>query len=239
VTEAVGPTFEHEARLVLTKVFHDICPWAHDHSALLSRVLDRDGNSREADIMCYVKGDNFEPCRPAAVHGVALATLPAGAEAVALMPAIALPDAVRFSPTDTTHLGPHKYFLAEAYSGAVEERMAAKVLQLETLCDFLKRRWVEQHDHYGAGPVTDITQLVGAVAFVFCAGDAPRRGLLGSCQQLVERHATGANLLRLIRASRLVVVVLDKSQSPSTYFQRAVSTELGQIGAKIDLLLRR
>jgi hypothetical protein len=110
VTEAVGPTFEHEACGVLNDVFRDVCPWAYDHSPLLSQTLDRAGNPREADIMCYVKGDNLEACRAASIHGVVLASLPAGSVHAAPLAAVALPETTRFSPTDATRCGPHKYF---------------------------------------------------------------------------------------------------------------------------------
>ena len=41
----------------------------------------------------------------------------------------------------------------------------------------------------------------------------------------------GANLARLRAAGRLLVVVLDKTQSPATFFQRAVATNLGRLAA--------
>ena len=257
----VGPTFEHEAREVLSTVFREVCPWAHNHSALLSRTLDRDGNAREADVMCYIEGDSLGPCIPLPVHGVAVADFPAVAQEAVPLPAASLPATTRFSPTDATRCGPHKYFLAEVYSGASEAKMTAKVLQLETLCEFLKNRWVDQHD--GVDPVADITALVGAAALVYSAGDVPRRTVLDDVQKLVERVATGPNLLRLLRARRLLVVVLDKKQSPATYFQRSMAREMGRLstvpeeveavrqgqevmrqgqvslGHKLDLLLRK
>ena len=227
ITEVVGPMFEHEAREVLSTVFREVCPWAHDHSALLSRTLDRDGNAREADVMCYIEGDSLGPCTPAPVHGVVVAGFSADAQKAAPVPAVFLPATTRFSPTDATRCGPHKYFLAEVYSGANEARMADKVQQLETLCDFLKNRWVDQHAD--GDPVADITALVGAAALVYSAGEAPRRAILGSVQSIVERAARGPNLLRLLRARRLLVVVLDKTQSPTTYFQRSMASEIGRL----------
>ena len=261
ITEVVGPTFEHEAREVLSTVFREVCPWAHDHSALLSRTLDRDGNAREADIMCYIEGDSLGPCTPAPVHGVVVAGFPADAQEAVPLPAVSLPATTRFSPTDATRCGPHKYFLAEVYSGANEARLGDKVQQLETLCDFLKNRWVDQHA--GTDTVADITALVGAAALVYSAGDAPRRAVLGSVQNIVERVARGPNLLRLLRARRLLVVVLDKKQSPVSYFQRSMASDMGRLstvpeevealrqgqevmrqgqillGHKLDLLLRK
>jgi len=227
ITEAVGPTFEHEAREVLRTVFRDVCPWAHDHSALLSRTLDRGGNAREADVMCYIEGDSLGPCTPSPVHGVAVAGIPADAQEAVPLPAVALAATTRFSPTDATRCGPHKYFLAEVYSGANDATRAAKIQQLETLCEYLTKRWVDQHDD--VGPVADITALVGAAALVYSAGEAPRRAVLGDAQALVERIAKGPHLLRLLRARRLLVIVLDKTQSPATYFQRSVASEIGRL----------
>ena len=188
------------------------------------------------------------------VHGVAVAGFPADAQEAVPLPAISLPATTRFSPTDATRCGPHKYFLAEVYSGANGVTMADTIHQLETLCEFLKSRWGDQHD--GVDPVADITALVGAAALVYSAGDAPRRAVLGSVQTLVERIARGPNLLRLLRARRLLVVVLDKKQSPATYFQRSMASEIGRLstvpeeveavrqgqvllGHKLDLLLQK
>ena len=41
------------------------------------------------------------------------------------------------------------------------------------------------------------------------------------------------NLRRLAAAGRLLVVVLDKRQSPSTYFQRAVAQQLGALDERL------
>ena len=132
---------------------------------------------------------------------------------------------MRFSPTDAARTGPHKYFLAEVYSGACEDRMAAKVAQLETLCAFVLARWVEQAEHAGLR-VGDVTELVGAAALVFSAGDAPRRIALARAIAIVRAAAAGPNLSRLARARRLLVVVLDASQSPVTFAQRAIAARL-------------
>jgi hypothetical protein len=200
-------------------------------SRLLSHTLDRDGNTREADVMCYVEGDALGPCVAAPIYGVAVVAPVAGA--VPPLPAAALRADARFSPTDATRLGPHKYFIAEVYSGASEETMRAKVVQLETLCAFLRSRWMDQHGGEGgdggAPAVRDATQLLGAVALVFSAGEAPRRLVLSRALNLVTRTAVGANLARLRAAGRLLVVVLDKTQSPATFFQRAVAAELGRL----------
>jgi hypothetical protein len=234
VSDVVGPTFEHEAREALSSVFREVCPWAADVSRLLSRSLDRDGNAREADVMCYVEGDTLGPCASAPAYGVAVVA--PVASAAPPLPAAALRADARFSPTDATRLGPHKYFLAEAYSGANEETRQDKVEQLETLCAFLRLRWMDQHGGEGGGgggapAVDDATQLLGAVALVFSAGEMPRRLALDRATSLVARTAVGVNLVRLRAAGRLLVLVLDKTQSPATFFQRAVAANLGRLAA--------
>ena len=228
VSEAAGPMFEHEAREVLSAIFRELCPWVRDFSPLLSRNLDRGGNAREADVLCYCEGDTLGPCVPARLHGAEVLLAPHGWEAP--LPAARLPPGARFSPTDATRLGPHKYFLAEAYSGASRGTMAAKVLQLDTLCGFLKARWVEQHEGEGVAAVADVTELVGAVALVFSAGDAPRRAALSDVLALVAAALPACpNLSRLSRAGRLLVLVLEKSQAPNTHFQRAVASSLARL----------
>ena len=104
--------------------------------------------------------------------------------------------------------------------------MEDKVRQLETLCDFVVRRLQDQH---GLPAAPDVTQVVGAAALIFSAGDThSRRVALGSAVELVVRAATGANLTRLKAAGRLLVVVLEKAQAPNTFFQRQVTLALNQ-----------
>ena len=234
VTDMVGPTFEDEARKALEAVFREACPWAGQHSPLLSRSLDRGGNAREADVMCYVEGDALTPCESLPIHGVRrvhLEELP-GERALPLA-AAEVPPGVRFSPTDSQHVGPHKYVLGEAYSGARSSTMADKVRQLDTLLQFLCARW---EDRAHAPALEDVTQLVGAAVLLFCAGDAPRHLELDRAVALVTSVVLGeggsglASLARLARAGRLLVMVLDKSQSPATYFQRAVAVDLKRLG---------
>ena len=81
-----------------------------------------------------------------------------------------------------------------------------------------------------------MTQLVGAAVLLLCAGDAPRNLKLDRAVALVTRVVTGedggglARLARLARAGRLLVIVLDKNQSPATYFQRALAVDLKRLG---------
>ena len=103
--------------------------------------------------------------------------------------------------------------------------MRDKVEQLESLCGLLLRRWEDLHPGRPE-PVADVTEIVGAAALVFSAGERPRRVVLDEVAGLVSRRATGAALRRLIAAGRLFVAVLEKSQSPNTFFQRAMAAEL-------------
>jgi hypothetical protein len=229
VSEAAGPTFEQEAREAVGALFRELCPWASDHSPLLSRTLDRDGNMREADLMCYVQGDTQLPCVALAGHGACLAEM--HCPALPALPPMPLPAGRRFSPTDAMRKGPHKYFLAEAYSGHQKEVQKDKVVQLETLCERLMGRWQDQQSGVvGLPPVTDITQVVGAAALIFSAGDGPRLEVLKGAQERVSRCAAQCpNLARLAAAGRLLVIVLDKAQAPGTFFQRSVGAHLDRL----------
>jgi hypothetical protein len=225
VSEAVGPTFEQEARDVLNELFRELCPWTTDHSPLLSRTLDSNGIQHEADIMCYVQGDTLVPCVAFAGRGVSLAELPSSTILPALPP-MPLPAGEPFSPTDATRVGPHKYFLAEVYSGQREEKWTEKAQQLDTLCAFLMSRWQDRHP--GMPAATDVTQIVGAAALIFSAGVSSRKELLRRAQEVVSAHlrVRCPNLSRLAAAGRLLIIMLDKSQAPITLFQRSVATHL-------------
>ena len=228
VSEAVGPTFEQEARDVVSALFRELCPWITDHSPLLSRTLDSDDMQREADIMCYVHGDTLFPCVALAGHGACLVQLLSFPDKTALLP-MPLPAEQRFSPTDATRMGPHKYFLAEVYSGQREERWKEKAQQLDTLCEFLKSRWQDRHP--GMPAVTDVTQIVGAAALIFSAGASNRKEMLRRAHELVAAHITEQcpSLKRLAAAGRLLVIMLDQSQAPITLFQRSVAMHLESI----------
>lgn len=202
--------------------FHELCPWATDHSRLLTRTLDRDGNGREADIMCYTEGDNLLPCAAQPQLGASLVQSPS--PATPPLPPMPLPAGARFSPTDAMRKGPHKYFLAEIYCGRKASTRKEKLQQLETLCEFIKGRWEDQHEGLAGLPrVKDITQVVGAAALVFSAGEERRAEVLKQAEDMVARRVVRCpNLLRLAAAGRLLVIVLDNSQAPNTFFQRVV-----------------
>jgi hypothetical protein len=242
VSEVVGPTFEGEARDIVSALFRELCPWATDRSPLLSRTLNRGGNQREADVMCYVEGDSLAPCAALAASGACLVGLPG--PALPALPSMPLPPGRRFSPTDGSRKGPHKYFLAGVYCGPKAKVWTEKTVQLETLCQRLRIRWQDQHAGLeGLPPVTDVTQVVGAAALIFSAGDGARLDVLGEAQQRVARSiaAQCPNLARLAAAGRLLLIVLDKAQAPSTFVQRSVSVHLERLrGVPEDLAgLRR
>jgi hypothetical protein len=229
ISQIAGPTFEHEARELIGNIFRELCPWASDHSRLLTRSLDRGGNGREADIMCYTEGDTLQSCVAQPQHGASLARPPS--PAAPALPPMPLPAGVRFSPTDATRKGPHKYFLAEIYCGQRVRAKKDKLQQLETLCEYIKGRWEDQHEGVGGLPrVEDITQVVGAAALVFSAGEERRFAALQQTEDMVARRVVRCpNLLRLAAAGRLLIIVLDNSQAPNTFFQRAMVAQMGRL----------
>jgi hypothetical protein len=143
------------------------------------------------------------------------------------LPAMPLPAEEIFSPSDATRMGPHKYFVAEAYSGQSEKQRGEKVEQLETLIEYLKRRWEDRHESIEGLPrVTDITQIVGAAALVFSSSEVARASALERAEELVARKAAKLpNLRRLAAAGRLVVIMLEKGQAPNTHFQRFMASQ--------------
>ncbi len=54
VTEVAGPIFEAEARDVLLGGMREMCPWLEGSPELWSRMLDYDGDGRQADVFGYV-----------------------------------------------------------------------------------------------------------------------------------------------------------------------------------------
>ena len=227
VSQVVGPTFEIEARTVLGNFFRALCPWARGHSALATRKIMHGSSLREADILCCVEGDTLTPCLAQPGEGAGIVELPAPAVYAPALPPLPLPAEEKNSPSDATRKGPHKYFVAEAYSGQSEAKMDEKVVQLETLIEYLKRRWEDRHESVEGLPrVTDITQIVGAAALVFYSSEAARARQLQRAEELVARRAAQLpNLRRLATAGRLVVIVLEMGQAPNTHFQRAMALQ--------------
>ena len=234
VTEMVGPTFEGAARDALSRVLRAVCPWATDFSPIISRKLDGEADgAREADLFCYVSGESLAPCVPLPEGGVAVAAAAAtGAGEPPFpqppLPPMELPAGSRVSPADASREGLQKCFLAEAYSGLDRDRIVGKVVQLDTLVAFAQRRWSDRSGR----DVADVSQVVGAAALSLSCDTRTRRDVMATALRLVREHS-GESLRRLTRAGRLCVMVLDKSQSPVTYFQRAVADELGTMVARL------
>ena len=239
VSEVVGPTFESEARDQLRGFIRALCPWARDHSSLVTRGPHHGGATLQADITCLVEGDTLAPCAALPAEGASVVEL--RAPTAPALPAMPLPPGREFSPPDAARLGPHKYFIAVAYSGQREDEWGARAQQLEAQIELATRRWEDWHQGVEGLPrVTDVTQLVGAAALIFSCGE-------GSCQQqllqlqraeeLVARAAARLpRLRRLAAAGRLVVIVLERSQTPNTHFQRAMAAQSERLAGQIAAL---
>jgi hypothetical protein len=185
-----------------------------------------ESSMREADIICCMEGDTFTPCLAQPNEGAGIVELPGVHEPA--LPAMPLPAEEIFSPSDATRMGPHKYFVAEAYSGQSDKQRGEKAQQLETLIEYLKRRWEDRHESIEGLPrVTDITQIVGAAALVFSSSsEVGRARQLQRAEELVGRKAAQLpNLRRLAAAGRLVVIMLEKGQAPNTHFQRFMASQ--------------
>ncbi len=241
MSEVVGPTFESEARDLLRSFIRALCPWARDHSSLVTRGPHTGGSTRQADIMCLVEGDTLAPCAALPVEGARVVEL--RAPEARPLPAMPLPAEREFSPPDdATRTGPHKYFIAVAYSGQREDEWGARAQQLEAQIEFARRRWEDWHEGVEGLPrVTDVTQIVGAAALIFLSGKSSRQQQLQRAEELVARaEAHLPHLRRLAAAGRLVVIVLERSQTPNTYFQRAMAAQSeglsGQIAALTGLV---
>jgi hypothetical protein len=220
-------------------VIREMCPWATERSDLLPRDSDSRGTQREADVFCYTRGDTLTPCNSVPSHGVELAACPPGTSPLPPLPAPPLPAGEAFSPFAPSRRGPHKYFIGEAYSGASEQRVKDKVTQLETLLGTLLGRWNDRHGHHVAGGgATDITEVVGAAALILSAGGLRQQAELTAARSVVETALLETrpppHLLRLARAGRLLVVVLDKRRSPATYASRAVHARLDRLERTIQ-----
>ena len=183
--------------------------------------------------MCYVEGDSLAPCVALPGHGARVASLQGSAAALPALPALPLPlpAGQEFLPSDLSRWGAHKYFLAEVYSGQSAETWAAKVGQLEGLCSHALGRWQDRHPGKLLAS-DDVTQVVGAAALVFFAGDCSRLELLGKAEALVAawvQARPGGALARLAAAGRLIVMVLHRAQAPDTFFQRSVASHLQRL----------
>lgn len=215
VTEFAGPAFQAEAITALHNIMGDLCSWLADRVVLQSRDLDSGGDSRNADVFGYIKEENQLPCSSVSGGGLRVLELVPAAAAVA---PVAVGAGQRFSPYEPTRMGPHKYFLAEAYSGELDDRRLSKLVQLETLMGFTKQRW---EDRTGDA-VPDITAIIGVAGLVFSAGLEPRIKVLNRVCAMVKEDA-GPLTQRLMQAGRFFVMVLDKSQMPNSGFQRQMA----------------
>ena len=127
-------------------------------------------------------------------------------------------------------MGPHKYIVGEAYSGERPETIAEKVRQLDTAVDFIVRRFV---DRTGL-PVTDTTEVVGGAILFFSSTKMARRDTLAALFKVVQQSlGSHLRLQRLSQAGRLLLIVLDRSQTPNSYAQRCIATALA---GKLDIV---
>ena len=236
VSEVVGPLFESEARLALSQVLREVCPWFASSSPITTRFeMTFGAEKRQADLFSYCAGDSLVPCSAAPEAGVYLVLpLPPDLKDPAL-PAAAIGDGLTFSPADSSRLGPHKYFVGEAYSGTDARRRGEKVCQLETEVEFLMRRF---SDRSGLR-ISDATSVIGAAAVVFpVESGSQRSSQVGGVLQLVRDNA-GPHLQRLARAGRLLLVLLSADQAPQTAAQRDTTVLLRQLRKAQNLQVRQ
>jgi hypothetical protein len=187
---------------------------------------------REIDVACYAKGDDYTACvgQPAEGLEVIVLTGKRGGPLNVERPAPAAPlraEVTEFTPQGKRK-GSQKYILAEAYSGSNEEKVKEKVRQLESMLDFMLRRFNDLHSKR----VTDITELVGSAMLMFSYKTGQRRGSTLSARVatvacMIQTGQTGGpHLKRLALARRLAVMVLDTSQAPQSHAQRLISRAL-------------
>ena len=225
VSSVVGPIFESEARVALSQVLREVCPWFVSSSPITTRYeMALGGVTRQADLFCYCTGDSLAPCSGAPEAGVYLVwpdDSPSIVQEPAL-PAAAIGDGDRFSPADPSRLGPHKYFVGEVYSGTATSRRRDKVEQLETEVLFLMRRLADRSGLL----ISDATSVIGAAAIVFPVKKGSQRSSqVPGVLQLVRKY-TGPHLKRLARAGRLLLVLLSTDQAPQSAAQRDTTTLL-------------
>jgi hypothetical protein len=190
---------------------------------LQSRQLTDGAATRQADLFGYMRETAQAACC-AVPHG--------GLQVLSLEPAIPAeaPLAIaadRCFSLYNPRLGPHKYFLAEAYSGNRDDKRREKVRQLDSLLEFTKRRWEDLNRE----TVSDITAIIGVAGLVFSPGDKSRGAALELAVNLVKTEAAARPLTRrMMQAGRYFVMVLDPSQMPATLFQRDMIQRQDELG---------
>lgn len=228
VSEVIGPLFENEARVAMGQIFREVCPWFTSSSIITTRFeMSLNEEKRQADLFAYCSGDTLEPCLSAHEAGVYLVWPDASIESVTFQAqtAVDIIKSAQFSPADTSRLGPHKYFVGEAYSGTVTLRRQEKVLQLESEVEFLMRRLADRNNLQ----ITDITSVIGAAAIVFPTEKGSYRSTqVGPTLKLI-RENSGPHLKRLASAGRFLLVLLSADQAPLTAAQRDTTLLLRQM----------
>jgi len=193
---------------------------------------------RQVDLFCYCAGDSRAPCAELSESGIRLVLAEDDGELVPPQAAAGLPAPTNFSPFDKSRMGPHKYFVGEVYSGHVIETRVEKVRQLETELAFLCGRFCDRTNI----AITDVTQLIGAAALVFPVehkvGSKSRAEQFPAVLKLV-RAAAGPVLQRLMRAGRLLLVLLTPQQAPASFATRELAVGQQEIAAGMRLLLQR
>lgn len=235
----LGDMFEIDAQRELTNMIRMICPFSADISPIISRKAESGRRApasstrdlRQIDLVAYLGGVDAmgQPCRSFVADGVSL-IFPRGVDAVVepALPALAAlggghESRRRFSDADSSRDMPQKYFVAEAYSGIKHHKQLAKLAELDTLLTFLFSRWQEKHSSHAPA---DITEVVGAAALVFAAPARMRTALLEEVlPALREALVSGSrpSALRLAKAGRLLLVILDTSQQVFTERERNVA----------------
>ena len=231
----VAAIFEEEARAALRHIIRRVCPWAADFSDVITRSSvefggdDGAAETRQVDVFCYVSGDTLGECADERESGAVVVREVGVASAPALR-AAAISEGASFSPADRSVTGPHKYIIGEAYSGENPETIAEKICQLDTAVDFIVRRFEDRSGKALADP----TEVIGAAMLFFPATSRTRRDTLAAIVGVV-RQCLGSNrrLQRLAQAGRLLLVVLDRSQTPHSFAQRCMATALA---GKLDII---
>jgi hypothetical protein len=228
VSEVVGPLFENEARLAISQVLREFCPWFDSSSPITTRLeMGFQEDNRQADLFSFCFGDSLVPCLDVPEAGVYIVWPdPSLVVADPPLPAAAIKGDANFSPAaDSSRLGPHKYFLGEAYSGMDVRRRREKVHQLETEVEFLMHRFA---DRSGVS-ITDPTLIIGAAAVVFPVEKGSQRSSQVKVMLQLVREYAGPHLMRLASAGRLLLVLLSADRIPQTTAQRDTAITLRQM----------